>query len=974
MGIYNQRQIIAKRNKNKSRSIGYIFCAISILLTILTIFIPLVSKYVYTAIGYVSYLIYFVLFLCGVSISSGKKYYINKTYLTIFVFFSISFISVLHILFCLPALKANNTFGEFGSYITTLIFHKSCGGVVFGAFTFLFIGILGVAGSLVIFSILSLIFGGLMIDYLSSAKDRSNLRKISAKRNNSLKSNSIPDEITVNFNPDDAYNLGKINKSMSFEEYNDYSNNKTEINDTEEYSSDEIDTFNSKYSSSTTVNNHFDNNNDFDFFSKDNLKSRLENNDINNEEYTQVTPEEESRQHARDLLFNNIRPQDEIEEDDDKNNKINTGEHELTFEEKLKKLREEPAKPVLPDVFKNNDYVRNFGSRSEEIASRESYRDTENELNTSQGNNFDFSNTFRTNQVSNNDVSIDQNDILSRSNNYTRRDDFSSRTDRLNRGYEYGPMAKNIDDNNNSDDFDRPMRIEQTRLSGPFMPEEKSKFNKATFVKRDTKYKAPPISLLKTQSDDPSKYGGDYKKNSEILERTLSTFKINAKVVNVVRGPSVTRYEMAMPVGIPVKKVLAYESDLQAALCAKNGVRLEAPIPGKNAFGVELPNDPRSTVGFKEIAESPEFNSSSVNLPIAIGKNINGEVVVKSLSKMVHMLVAGSTGSGKSIFLHSVIVSLMYKESPERLKFIMVDPKRVEFPIYNGMPHMMIPNAITDPDKAVNAFSWVVKEMERRYKVLEQFKVRDLQDYNNLDVVKNGDEKLMPYIVMIVDELAELMSVAKKEIEEKIRRITQLGRACGIHLVIATQRPSTEIITGTIKANMPTRVALTLANRFDSETILGEPGAEKLLGHGDMLFAPQDSLVPTRLQGAYITTSEINDIIKYVKENNPIGDFNDEMEQFISKTKESGTNGDSADGENGRVEDELFKDALKYVIERKKASTSMLQTRFYIGFNRATRLIAQMENMNYIGPSTGAKPREVYITMEDFYSIYGPDA
>ena len=971
MGIYNQRRQIVKKNKLKPKNIGLTLCVLTILAIICTVFLPSVNKVAYNILGYAVYLMFIALFLVGIVLSSGKKYYVNKSYILVFVLLLFSLISALHIAFEIPNLESYAGFGDYGKYLNSIASHHTAGGVVFGAITYLFVAPLGTFGGLVIFAILTLIFGGIIVDYLTSAKDRNRLQRISNVRNNTTKS-KVQDEVVVDYDPNKTDTKSVQDDYTSYED--DFRSQKSfgkfgTVN--EDADEDENDEDNYSYTNTNSSAK-------FDFFSKANNSIDDDNFNENedNDATTNTQTVEDERANARRLLFNSASTQNtSYNEDNNEDDAENTRGGELTFEEKLQKLRETPSNPVLPEVFRNNDYVRNFNNRRDEIEGNE--ETASDKLTNERLSSFD--------RTSYNEEDSDYLNSTSRFDRISRRGEERSVESR------FSSRINNNDDTDDKDEedispfarrdrgvspvFDRPQeRVEQTRLADNYLPRENSRFDKPAFVKRDTKYNSPPIALLKTQSDDPSKYGGDYKKNSEILEQTLAAFKINAKVVNVVRGPSVTRYEMAMPVGIPVKKVLAYESDLQAALCAKNGVRIEAPIPGKNAFGVELPNDPRSTVGFKELAESPEFNSSSVNLPIAIGKNINGEVVVKSLSKMVHMLVAGSTGSGKSIFLHSLIISLIYKESPERLKFIMVDPKRVEFPIYNGMPHMMIPNAITDPDKAVNAFGWVVKEMERRYKVLEQFKVRDLQDYNNLDVVKNGSEKIMPYIIMVVDELAELMSVAKKEIEEKIRRITQLGRACGIHLVIATQRPSTEIVTGTIKANMPTRVALTLSNRFDSETILGEPGAEKLLGHGDMLFAPQDALVPTRLQGAYITTSEINEIIKYVKENNE-GEFNEEMEQYISKTNNnSDTSSDGGDnGEKGREEDELFKDALKYVIERKKASTSMLQTRFYIGFNRATRLIAQMENMNYIGPSTGAKPREVYITMEDFYSIYGND-
>ena len=518
--------------------------------------------------------------------------------------------------------------------------------------------------------------------------------------------------------------------------------------------------------------------------------------------------------------------------------------------------------------------------------------------------------------------------------------------------------------------FGQPQeRVEQTEIDEVKVPEKPVKP-----VIRDVRYNPPPVTLLKESKDDPSKYAKNYQENSRIIEEKLETFKIPAKVVNVVRGPSVTRYELEMPSGIPVKNVLRYDSDLSMALKCKQTIRIEAPIPGKNAIGIETPNDPRSTVTLRELIESKEFSSSSMALPIAIGKNISGEVVVKNLAKLVHVLVAGSTGSGKSVFLHSVIMSLMFKLSPSELRFIMVDPKRVEFNRYKGMPHMMLSDVVSDPAKAVKALSWAVSEMERRYQVLEEHKCRDLASFNQCDAVKNGEVKKMPYLVIIVDELAELMSVAKKDVEYCIRRISQLGRASGIHLVLATQRPSVEIITGTIKANLPNRIAFALTSYIDSKTILDEPGAEKLLGQGDMLFSPQESNTPIRLQAAYVSDEEIDRCVEFIKRNNAT-EYDEEVEKQIyaeDKQQNEETSVKEPVDRSAQV-DELLPAALKLFIESKKGSISMVQRRFCVGYARAARIVDQMEQMGYISASEGSKNREVLINLDEFRQIYGDE-
>lgn len=503
-----------------------------------------------------------------------------------------------------------------------------------------------------------------------------------------------------------------------------------------------------------------------------------------------------------------------------------------------------------------------------------------------------------------------------------------------------------------------------------FIPSSKPIFEKTEVDKR---YVAPDTKLLKVYPNETARYVEDFKEKSRILEETLESFKINAKVTNVVRGPSVTRYEISIPPGIPVRKVATYESDLAMALMSKAGIRMEVPIPGKNAVGVEIPNEVPSTVGLKELLESREFVNSSGSLPVAIGKGISGEVVVKSLSKLVHTLVAGSTGSGKSVFLHSVIMSLMFKSSPEQLRFILIDPKCVKFSVYNNMPHLMLPNVITETDKAINALSWAVKEMDRRYKLLQENMCQNIESFLACSAVRNGTEKKIPNIVIVIDELAELMAVGKKEVEEKIRRLSQKGRASGIYLVVATQRPSVDVVTGTIKTNLPTRVALALASFIDSRTVLDEGGAEKLLGHGDMLFSPQGSNA-IRLQGAFVSIEEeILPVIEFIKRNNA-ATYDESIEKSILEgdtpvgADSDGFSNDEADGV-----DEFFFPALRLFVETGSASTSMIQRRFGLGFPRASRLIDQMEVKGYISPQNGSKKRNVYVNMEQYRELSGDE-
>lgn len=491
---------------------------------------------------------------------------------------------------------------------------------------------------------------------------------------------------------------------------------------------------------------------------------------------------------------------------------------------------------------------------------------------------------------------------------------------------------------------------------------------------KSVRYNSIPISMFRIYEEQNADYSEEYRRKTAALEKVMEDFRIGAKVINVVRGPKVTRYELTLPDGVSVSRVLNIETDISMAIEAKSKIRIEAPIPGKKAFGIELENDVPSTVGMRELLESPEFANCKDPLPIAIGKDINGKVIIKSLPKMIHLLVAGSSGSGKSIFIHSLMMSILYKYSPDDVRFIMIDPKRVEFSMYNNLPHLMLPNVVSEHDKALNSIKWCVQEMDDRYKKLQQSECQNLEQYNKQPEVLNGSIPKMPYLIIVVDELAELMGGAlKKDFEAGIQRITQLGRAAGIHMVVATQRPSVDVVTGTIKNNMPTRVAFALASFADSKTVLDEGGAENLLGKGDMLFAPQDMNIKIRLQAAFCDNDEIRNAIKYVKENNESTYDEDVMKQvYAAKTEESSTGGEGGIEEDGGMDD-YMKLAVKFAKATGKVSVSMLQRKFRIGFNRAARIVDQMCEFGWVGPSIGSKPRDFIISDEQYEEMFGPD-
>ena len=515
----------------------------------------------------------------------------------------------------------------------------------------------------------------------------------------------------------------------------------------------------------------------------------------------------------------------------------------------------------------------------------------------------------------------------------------------------------------------RRRNFSQMEMEGVKPPVQENKQQKV-YSKPPT-YVKPTLDLLKTVSVDLSTLNEDVVGKRMQLENALDMFGIPAKVIGVVVGPSVTRYELEMPPGISVKRIIAHSDDIALALAAKGDIRIEAPIPGKSAVGIEVPNESIATVSMKEILASPEFVNSKSPLTLALGKDINGTVKVCNLQKMPHLLVAGATNSGKSVCLNAIIISLIYKCSPDDVKLILVDPKRVEFSLYNQLPHLLLPNVITEADKAINAFTWAVNEMERRFQIFMECRVRNLDEYNELEGVKKREKEKLPFLVIIVDELADLIMTAKKDAEEKIMRLAQKARACGIHLILATQRPSVDVITGTIKANFPSRIAFSVTSFQDSRTILDQGGAEKLLGKGDMLYSPSDAAEPRRIQGCFVSGSEVEEIVNYVKANNEI-DFDSKIEYDINNLHKNNTPG--GDGEGGGENsgfDSLMPDALKIVIEMGQASISLIQRRLVVGYPRAARIIDQMESAKFISPSDGSKPRTVYITMEKYEELFG---
>lgn len=477
-------------------------------------------------------------------------------------------------------------------------------------------------------------------------------------------------------------------------------------------------------------------------------------------------------------------------------------------------------------------------------------------------------------------------------------------------------------------------------------------------------YVFPPISLLsKAESDDEGISDEELHETARKLQETLTAFGVNVKVTDVSCGPSVTRYELQPEQGVKVSKITALTDDIKLNLAAAD-IRIEAPIPGKAAVGIEVPNKKNLMVYFRDLIENKDFNEHQSKLAFAVGKDIGGQTMISDIAKMPHLLIAGATGSGKSVCINTLIMSILYKAKPSEVKLIMVDPKVVELSVYNGIPHLLLP-VVTDPKKAAAALNWAVAEMNRRYKLFSDMKVREIKGFNK-KVGKDSPE-WMPQIVIIVDELADLMMVSSKEVEEAICRLAQLARAAGIHLVIATQRPSVNVITGLIKANVPSRIAFAVSSQVDSRTILDGAGAEKLLGKGDMLFFPSGYPKPVRVQGAFVSDNEVSDVVEFIKENNdPAHKAADITEQVneaaqVESIKEGNTPTEEDDGF-----DAYFEEAGKLVIDKDKASIGMFQRVYRIGFNRAARIMDQLAEAGVVSAEDGTKPRKVLMSKDDF--------
>ena len=503
----------------------------------------------------------------------------------------------------------------------------------------------------------------------------------------------------------------------------------------------------------------------------------------------------------------------------------------------------------------------------------------------------------------------------------------------------------------------------QESSSEELTEKDKEEFKNIDQELPDETYIYPDISLLNINESNNTMSNQEIIKNGKIIEKTLDNFNMDCQITSINKGPVITCYELKPAPGIKLSRIVSLSDNISMAL-GSSDIRIEAPIPGKTVVGIEVANKFKDSVGLREILESSEFVNSKSDVPLTLGKDVEGNIIVESISDMPHLLIAGATGSGKSVCINTIITNILYKSSPNDVRLMLIDPKVVELSVYNGIPHLLIP-VVTNPKKAGYALNWAVDEMERRYKLFAESQVRDIKGYNKKKIKEGKISEKIPKIVIIVDELADLMMVSSNEIEDYIARLAQMARACGMHLILATQRPSVDVITGTIKANIPSRIAFAVSSAVDSRTILDMSGAEKLLGRGDMLFYPSSYSKPKRIQGAFISDEEVERLVDFVKLNNEDSEIN--KQSLIASQINNKEKDDNLDL------DPLFADAINYVLGDEQASISYLQRKLKVGYSRAARIVDQMEELGIIGPHEGSKPRKLLKTKEEIDDLLGDD-
>lgn len=964
MAIYNFEDK-NKKNKHDYRKISGVICISTSMLALfclITHFVIPIKNFLLGCFGLFCYPFFITALAIGFALINHKKYVMPKKY---GVYLSLS---ILFILCILQLILVGNDGLSFFEYLGKCYAQKTtAGGIVLGFLTAPFLYVLNRLGAYIIFVALSVVFIALTVDYVHYMSKNEMLKK-AIKVETNVQQKDIKSKITVRELENNLKKAqeekepkDKIKLTLNAKLENEITENDARRKLGLLASSKQDKEDNSRYFATELKKQQFEENSRINILSKNKVSNQQTSNDERLNKIQANLLEIKSKTSYSSYPIANSTYNAKSEEnlksnsfDVFKENKVSTLPNKVIHEnvsvlstspvfnnksimensyESIKANVEED-KPKI-SIIDEDDLI--FNSKDIAITTEQNIKSN---ILSSDLNNDKLSEKKHIESL---DVESFSNNILASLKNEAKSDQILSKTEKSIVNYETPAKL-----------FEEIEKVE------PIKP--KIKLN----------YVKPPIELLTTKSMDTAEVSSDVVMKREELEMALDTFGIPAKVIGVVIGPAVTRYELEMPAGVSIKRLIALQDDIAYNLSSNGDIRIEAPIPGRRAVGIEVPNDKIATVGLRDIIMSREFMESKSELAIALGKDISGMIKTFSLVKIPHLLIAGTTGSGKSVCINAVILSLIYKYSPDDVKLILVDPKRVEFSMYNHLPHLIMPNVITDNEKALNALSWCVDEMERRYVVFANSRVKNLEEYNESEEVLEGRAEKMPYIIFIIDELADLLMTAKKEAEDYICRILQKARAAGIHMILATQRPSVDVVTGKIKANLNARICFALMTAADSKTVLDQGGADKLLGKGDMLFMSSDTGVPKRIQGCFVTTREIDDVVTFVKENNGDYDFDVKTEQAIINPPKNDVVS-QIDGDRASTDgfDVLMPQVLKSVIESGHASISMIQRKFLVGFPRAARIIDQMEQAGYISPSDGSKSRSVYMTMEEYESLYG---
>ncbi len=940
MAIYSNKGNHRLRDVSKIIGITLISVFSVLLLNLLFNIIPFINKFFLGFFGLFSYAIFISLIVYGILLIKHKKISINKIDVVLFALWLFFFICILQVA------TSTQFLSTYGKYLADVYSHKyTAGGLLFGIFVYPLHYMTYTLASYIILSIALVVVTAIIIDRILTQKQ---IKKVTLSKTQVDEDEeedivfSNREEITENTKPkfdDDIFVTDDYDIKNDIVEKTVKEKDKDKARKILGLSSDM-----EEDDQQTTISD----NQPFNF-------STAQKRGINKTEYIQTpyNPFEESDNpsyNSNDRRRSFVVHDDDFEIEDSytkieepkKKKEVSDSKRKALEFLQATKGKYKPMDEDIEEEKENFDIYDNNFSMEEYKGNREKYTsaNTTNNINY-----FD---------LSSDDEDDDEDDMFSFDNIDAEEVDYKSYTAPQQRPYTMETKSEIV----------RPKTYVQVDIN-----EVSRKSQKPKKLPKPSKYIAPDTSILRDYGNSANVDQARLEMKARKLEETLESFRIPAKITNIIVGPAFTRYELQMPPGISVNKINPLVDNIAMSLESYGNIRTEIPIPGKNAFGIEVPNEKITTVGLREVLESHNFQSAKNPLTYALGKDIGGECRISAIDDAPHMLIAGSTGSGKSVCLNAMLISLLFKTSPEDVRIILIDPKQVEFTLYNGVPHLLIPKVITAPDKALDAMCWCVDEMERRFSLFSQYMVRNIKEYNNLEEVRTRMQEKMPYIILVVDELADLMTNNKKEFEEKINKLAAKCRAAGIHLVLATQRPSVDVVTGTIKNNLPSRIAFAVSSFNDSRTILGEGGAENLLGKGDMLFALQGKPM-SRIQGAFITNEEVNDVINFVKENNDAY-FDDEIEDKMFN-RNQGIGGFEAEP-TAEMFDPLMKEALRNVIKSNNVSVSKLQRMFSIGFNRAGRMVDQMEAAGYVSAKDNKNNRVIFITQQEFEEKFGED-